>query len=68
MARIADNLIKYECAVCEEQFIVSEHVANKTKAVNCPYCLSSGVDEIALMNDKNQLNELGCLGIYHDED
>lgn len=67
MVRVADNLVKYECTVCEGQFIVSENIAAKKAPIQCPYCSNWKVEAIVLMDDKDQLNELGCLGIYHEE-
>ncbi len=66
MARVADNLIKYLCPECGEQFIVSERAAADT-ILWCPYCNSDDVEAMVMLNDKDKLNELGCLGIYHDE-
>ena len=67
MKRVPDNLVKYECTVCEGQFIVSENIAAKKTPIQCPYCSNWKVEAIVKMDDKDQLNELGCLGIYHDE-
>lgn len=68
MARVPDNLIKYECSECREQFIVSEVVADKVGIINCPYCTSDEVEAIVLDDNKDRLNEIGCLGIYHDDE
>lgn len=68
MKRVPDNLVKYQCHDCLEQFIVSEYVAKKSNNVLCPHCISNDVEAIVMMNDKDSLNELGCLGIYHNEE
>jgi DNA-directed RNA polymerase subunit RPC12/RpoP len=67
MARVPDNLTKYECHDCGKQFIVSDRAATNT-IIWCPYCTSEETESIVWMDDKERLNELGCLGIYHDEE
>lgn len=67
MKRVPDGLIKYVCHDCNEQFIVSERVEEKVKYIWCPYCTSEETEQIVWENNTDKLNELGCLGIYHDE-
>lgn len=66
MARVPDNLIKFECHDCGRKFIVGKQSA-ANKFIWCPYCKSDCAEAIAWEDNKERLNELGCLGIYHDE-
>lgn len=66
MARVPDNLVKYLCPECGEQFIVSERAAVEC-LIGCPYCNGELSEAIAIEDNHNRLNELGCLGIYHEE-
>jgi predicted nucleic acid-binding Zn ribbon protein len=66
MARVPDVLVKYLCPECGEQFIVSERLAAEC-LIGCPYCNGVLSEAIAIEDNSDRLNELGCLGIYHDE-
>jgi hypothetical protein len=67
MARVPDNLLKISCYTCCEEFIVSER-AYDNKDICCPFCKSTDLDPVVLMDDKDSLNELGCLGIHYNEE
>lgn len=67
MARVPDNLVKYLCPECGEQFIISERIAVECEFIGCPYCDSNTPIAIVLEDNKERLNELGCIGIYHEE-
>ena len=64
---IADELGKHNCLNCEEQFIVSEHVKNKVSTIYCPYCKSQNTEAIVWL-ESDEVDNLGCFGIYHIEE
>lgn len=53
------NLIKYECGQCKRQFILSTKYDNNR--ARCPYCESQAIEGIVMMDDPEQLEELGCM-------
>lgn len=69
MAYVLDNLVKYHCFGCDKEFILSEYqVENATKKLICPYCHSYDVEDTVLMDDKEGLEDLGCMAIGHYTD
>lgn len=61
-----DNLGKFMCLNCNEEVILSLYKASISNPV-CPYC-SGELDLMVYCDDNEQIEELGCLGIYHHED
>lgn len=62
-----DELVKYLCWGCERRFIVSDYQVKQlgAEAIRCPYCQSDDIEAYVWMNDQDQLEELGCIGIGH---
>jgi rRNA maturation endonuclease Nob1 len=58
---IIPDLIKYQCILCDKQFILSEAYDNST--AKCPYCGSLHIESTAVMEDPDKLEELGCMAI-----
>lgn len=65
---VLDNLVKCHCFNCNSEFILSEYKAEKSDKITCPYCQSEDIESYVFLNDKERLNELGCLGIGHHKD
>lgn len=65
---IIPALLKYQCLDedCEKEFILSDAYDNTN--VHCPYCGNQFVEAIALMDDPNRLDDLGCMAISTDEE
>ena len=68
-----DNHDKYECLDCNKTFIVGKELlkrANKETPI-CPYC-GSHITELVSETEDDMLEELasdlGCLGIYIDDE
>ncbi|MFZ7119487.1 MAG: hypothetical protein ACOWWH_00870 [Eubacteriaceae bacterium] len=72
---ICDDLVKYQCKVCNKQFIVSHFqtldIENQEKRncnLICPFCKSTSeciVGPVTSETDYDFLaNYWGCLGIY----
>lgn len=61
-------LVKYECLECEKSFILSQRQANESEKITCPYCSSESIEDVAMMVDRDKLEELGCMGIGHVEE
>lgn len=68
-----DNHDKYECLDCNKSFIIGKELlkrANKQKPI-CPYCGSTITELVSCTEDdmlEELANDLGCLGIYIDNE
>jgi len=58
---VIPDLVKYECSQCKSQFILSSKYDN-SKAY-CLYCQSQALESVVMMDDPEQLGELGCMAI-----
>jgi len=63
-------LVKYECLECDKSFILSKKYVDDLKGidVSCPYCDSYNVEDTVIMDDPEELEALGCMGIGHVEE
>lgn len=55
------NMSKYWCLDCDKEFILSEGYDNTL--VECPYCRSKEIQAVVMMDDPDDLAELGCMAI-----
>lgn len=63
-----DNLEKYECLNCRQEFIIGRNIlkAAKRKTAICPYCGSNMTDSSVYLDDHEMeelADDLGCLAI-----
>jgi len=63
-------LVKYECLECDKSFILSKKYVDDLKGidVSCPYWDSYNVEDTVIMDDPEELEALGCMGIGHVEE
>lgn len=64
---VLDNLAKYYCVDCENEFILSDYqVENAPKKIICPYCHTEEVQACVFIDEEDDLlYELGCMGMGH---
>lgn len=73
MSQEPQGLVKYECFMCSKQFIVGmvdeEQAQLQNRAIRCPFC-GFAADSLAFIEpdseNYDELNEMGCMGIYHE--
>lgn len=68
-----DGLVKVLCNECDGEFIIGERAGKQAidieNDLNCPFCSSFDVEPVASMPEDDDTNlELGCMGIYYEED
>ena len=64
------DLVKYRCYDCMEEFIVGQRTVERTNTLRCPFCgQTNHLDDISSCEgeDHEEL-ELGCFGIGYEED
>ncbi|NLW90977.1 MAG: hypothetical protein GXY34_05190 [Syntrophomonadaceae bacterium] len=72
---VHDRLVKIECLVCREEFLVSEYVLKQKtdeeypgNGCYCPYCGNIETQAITWTGDNTDFaDEMGCLAISHFE-
>jgi|LGOV01.1.fsa_nt_gb DNA-directed RNA polymerase subunit RPC12/RpoP len=65
-----DNLIKFRCYHCGNEFIIGEFLSKDTKKITCPFCgCSESVEWVSKYNEEElEELELGEVGIYYYKD
>lgn len=65
---VLDTLVKYHCFDCDKEFILSEfQVRNSHRDIVCPYCHGKDIKDYVFMDNEDDLDALGCMGIGHHE-
>ena len=68
------TLVKYKCQYCDKSFILNkkqvDDIKDRGMKIICPYCgncETKHIEDVAMADDPDSIDDLGCMGIGHIE-